>query len=296
MIRNVANRVWAFDIEWVPDPLAGRLLYDVDAAVPAEDVLQVMWERGGASEDDPTPFLKIALCRIVSVAAVERLVRPDGSVTVRLMSLPHEPGNAPDAAEPRLVERFLGALGQHRPQLVGYNSLASDLRILIQRGLILGVRAADFCRRPDKPWEGVDYFARTTDWHIDLKEILAGWGRGAPSLHQVAVQCGVPGKMDVDGDQVAGLWLAGELETIVRYNELDALTTYLVWLRLAHFAGHFSTDAYVEEQERLRTLLEELVAEPGREHLARYLEEWRRLTEMVESARGEAADPTPQEP
>ena len=35
MIKTVEDRVWAFDLEWVPDPLAGRLLLDlVDRASP----------------------------------------------------------------------------------------------------------------------------------------------------------------------------------------------------------------------------------------------------------------------
>jgi len=40
------------------------------------------------------------------------------------------------------------------------------------------------------------------------------------------------GKMDVDGEEVAFLWLDGKLNEIVAYNEFDALTTYLVWLRV----------------------------------------------------------------
>ncbi len=40
------------------------------------------------------------------------------------------------------------------------------------------------------------------------------------------------GKMNVDGEGVAFLWLDGKLNEIVAYNEFDALTTYLVWLRV----------------------------------------------------------------
>ena len=36
---------------------------------------------------------------------------------------------------------------------------------------------------------------------------------------------------------------------------LDALTTYLLWLRTAHFAGHFSDEAHAAEVERVRDLL-----------------------------------------
>ena len=110
MIKDVKHRVWAFDLEWVPDPLAGLLLYDVgtDVINPA-DVMDVMWERGGATEEDPTPFLKTALCRVVSVAALERRQQPDGSVKVNLMSLPRDPANSEETSEAHVVGTFLDA-------------------------------------------------------------------------------------------------------------------------------------------------------------------------------------------
>ncbi len=257
MIRFVYDRVWAFDVEWIPDPLAGRLLYAIPDAVsePAE-IMRIMWEKGGATEDDPTPFLKTVLCRVVSIAAVERSVEPGGEVVLSLKSLPRNPDDEAQAREAPLIGTFLEALGARRPQLVGFNSIQSDLKILVQRGLILGLRAADFCERPEKPWLGIDYFARGSDYNVDLKELLGGWGKVVPSLHEIAVQSGIPGKLDIDGNQVARLWLAGELRRIVEYNQFDALTTYLVWLRLAHFAGRFGALEYEGEQNALRALLE----------------------------------------
>ncbi len=46
MIKDVKHRVWAFDLEWVPDPLAGRLVYSLpeDVTDPAE-IMRLMWER-----------------------------------------------------------------------------------------------------------------------------------------------------------------------------------------------------------------------------------------------------------
>ena len=55
------------------------------------------------------------------------------------------------------------------------------------------------------------------------------------------------------------------------------MTTYLVWLRIAHFAGFFSDDQYREEQDLVRSMLEEKAQSPENEHLAAYLEEWDRL-------------------
>jgi hypothetical protein len=280
VIREVMERVWAFDLEWVPDPLAGRLLHALPDTATDAEVLAEMWRAGGATDEDPTPFLKTAVCRIVSIAVLERRARGSGDVALNLLSLPRDPASAEDAREANLVGTFLEALGKHQPQLVGFNSHDSDLKILIQRGLVLGVQAADFARRPEKPWLGTDYFARGSESNVDLKEIVGGWGKAVPSLHELAVQSGIPGKVGVDGNDVARLWLEGRLDEIVAYNEMDALTTYLVWLRLAHFAGHFTNAAYADEQARLRALVEREIA-GGKRHLARYLDEWDRLGAAV---------------
>ncbi len=281
MFKSVQPRVWAFDLEWVPDPLAGRLVHGLgDDVSDPEAIMNRMWREGGATEDDPTPFLKTVLCRVVSVAAVERRTGPDGRVSLALVSLPRDTDSAAETAEAAVVGAFLDALGAKRPQIVGFNSHHSDLKILIQRGIILGLAAPGFCERPNKPWEGIDYFARASEWNIDLKEIVGGWGLANPSLHEIAVQCGIPGKMEIDGNAVARLWLDGELDRIVQYNEFDALTTYLVWLRIAHLAGHFSDTAYAEEQQRVAELVAAEI-EGGRRHLERYLDEWQRLRELA---------------
>jgi predicted PolB exonuclease-like 3'-5' exonuclease len=282
MFKAVHDRVWAFDCEWVPDPVAGRILHGIpDSVTEPRDVLEVMWQAGGASDEDPTPFLKTILCRVVAISAVERRVRSDGRVALHLVSLPRDPADPEDVHEAAVVGSFLEAIGKHKPQLVGFNSIDSDLRILIQRAVVLGLRAAPFARRPDKPWEGVDYFARQNDWNVDLKQVLGGWGRAVPSLHEAATLSGIPGKMEVDGNQVAELWLAGDLPEIVHYNQFDALTTYLLWLRVAHFGGHFTSEEYALEQESLRNLVEKLASEPAGAHLRSYLEEWDRLSAAV---------------
>ena len=276
MFKEVGTKVWAFDAEWVPDPVAGRRLYGLPDDMPDRDVVQEMWRRGGASEEDPMPFLKTIVCRVVSIAAVTRQ-RKGSEVALHLLALPRDSSDPGQCAEEQVIGTFLQAIGDHKPQLVGYNSGSSDLKILLQRATVNAVQAEKFCERPDKPWEGIDYFARGTDAHVDMKEILGGWGKGTPSLHELAVLSGIPGKMDVDGNAVASLWLDGELDRIVAYNEFDALTTYLVWLRLAFMAGHFTPGQYQQEQLQVRQLIEKEMTQPGREHLQDYLVEWERL-------------------
>lgn len=267
----MGQRVCAFDLEWVPDAPSGRRVYGLPATMPDAEVFQVMWEQGGATEDKPRPYLKTALCRVVSVAAVIREQQRNGEVALRLTALPKQADQP--MAEGELIHTFLGYVGQQKPQLVGFNSQTSDLPILLQRGMVTGISVKSFCQRPDKPWEGTDYFARHTEAHIDLKNLVSGWGIGTPSLHELAAAMGIPGKLGTDGSSVVDLWVEGNLRAIVEYNHFDALTTYLVWLRTALFAGFFSLEQHQAEEHRVRHLLLQQI-ELGNHHLARYLERW----------------------
>ena len=277
MFKFVHNKVWVFDVEWVPDPIAGRKLYKLSDSMSDEEIIHEMWKQGGATEDNPMPFLKTVLCRIVSISFVTRYKKTDADIEINLHSLPTDPTNPELALEKNIIETFLQTLGKRQAQLIGFNSLSADLRILVQRGVAHGIEASQFCSRPDKPWQGVDYFSDYGDWHIDLMKILGGWGKSTPSLNEMAVVSGIPGKMEIDGEEVAPLWLRGKLDKIIRYNEFDALTTYLLWLRLAHFAGFFGTEQYKQEQELLRQLLITESEKPERSHLKDYLKEWERL-------------------
>lgn len=287
MLKMIAPVVWAFDAEWVPDPATGRRVYSLDASASDEDVLRHMWAAGGATEEDPMPYLKTVLCRVVSVAAVIRKQESGGKVALRLHSVPADARE--ELSEKQLLSRFLGGVGDAQPQLVGYNSLSADVPILLQRALVNEVSAPKFCRRPNKPWEGVDYFARGSDYHIDLREEVGGWGKATPSLHEVASACGIPGKLDTTGQDVVTLWRAGNLDAILGYNECDALTTYLLWLRLVHLAGLVTKEGYEAEQMQLRAYLQSLATEKGKPHLAAYVAAWDRLRETPGTAAGSAS-------
>jgi predicted PolB exonuclease-like 3'-5' exonuclease len=278
MFKSLIDPVWAFDLEWVPDPLAGRLVYNLPDTLSDEDVLQEMWNQAGADEENPRPYLKTILCRVVSVAAVTRSKNREGKIDLDLRYFPKDP-DVP-MPEQTLIGDFLKTIGKLKPQLVGFNSSESDLPILLQRGVAKGVSVPDFCKRPDKPWEGIDYFAQFGEYHIDLKKILGSWGKATPSLHELAQVSGIPGKMDTTGSNVVDLWLAKKMRDIVEYNQYDALTTYLVWLRAAHFSGLFTSRQYESEQELVRKLIHKKIND-GETHLKKYLDSWDQLKKQV---------------
>lgn len=270
MIRTIADEVWAFDCEWVPDLQAGRTLYHLPDDVPSEEVLRVMWEQGGATPENPTPFLRTLLCRVVSIATVIRRTLKTGETQLFLQALPENPDD-PAQDEPYILRRFLrDGLAVRSPQLVGFNSRNADLRILTQRAIVNGLSLRSLCDRLDaKPWESLD---------VDLMDLVAGYGKSyAVSLHEIATLSGIPGKLETTGDDVCGLWFGGRRREIVQYNCFDALTTYLVWLRLAYFSGRFDDDGYRLEQQRVRLLIEEKLPKPEYAFLGKYLAAWRAL-------------------
>ncbi len=279
MFKSMSKNVWAFDAEWVPDPTAGKRLLQLPEDTTDAEVIQKMWEYGGADEENPMPYLKTCICRIVSIAAVIRTQKGNGEVALTLTALPHDLEDKEQTNESEILSRFLEAIGDRQPQLVGFNSAKADLKIMVQRAVANGIQAEKFTKRPNKPWEGYDYFdSRNSDAHIDLIDIFGGYGKSSPSLNEMATVCGIPGKMGVDGQEVAPLWLEGRWAEIVAYNECDALTTYLLWLRLAHFGGFFNPEEYQIEQQRDRNLLSTEGTLPGKEHLLEFLERWENWT------------------
>jgi predicted PolB exonuclease-like 3'-5' exonuclease len=238
--------------------------------MPDAEVFEVMWARAGATADKPRPHLKTALCRVVAVTAVIREQQTDGSIRLRLTTLPRQIDQLMEEGE--LISTFLGYLGQHHPQLVGFNSQTTDLPILLQRGLVSGISAVEFCRRAEKGWSN-DYFSRHGDAHIDLKQTLSGWGIATPTLHELAAAMGIPGQVGLEPHDVVDWWVEGNLRAIVVQSQYDALSTYLLWLRAGRFGGFFSPEQYVEEEERVRGLLVDRLAQ-GDRHFTPYLHRW----------------------
>jgi predicted PolB exonuclease-like 3'-5' exonuclease len=271
MFKTVAPELWVVDAEWVPDADTGRRLHGLPADTPEVEVMERMWSGQGATDEEPRPYLKTALCRVVSIAFLRRRSER-GSVLLDLHSLP--PAAGPQMSESALLTRFLDA-AKHRPQLVGFNLRGADLPILIQRAAAHAIAAPGFCGRPDKPWEGHDYFNRASEGCVDLMEIFGSRGN-TPSLNQLAAAAAVPGKFEAGGKQVVDLWLAGECRRIVEYNEYDVLTTYLLWLRAAHLGGFVSAEGMEAEERQLDNLLRERIGK-GATHLEIYRERWAAL-------------------
>jgi predicted PolB exonuclease-like 3'-5' exonuclease len=289
MLRsNIHDRVWFFDLEWVPDSDAAKILLDLRDDIPEADAFEALWQYCGATPERPRPFLKYLYSRIVSVAVLMRNVRYDGPesrLEFNLRSLPKLPAEKDECNEAEIICEFLEKLGKYRPQIVGFNSNESDMQVLIQRGIINHVSAPMFCERPLEKWDKNDYFARwDNEFHLDMLKLFTTSNKSMmPRLNDMARLCGFPGKLDVDGQQVADLWLSGRLNKIVEYNQIDALNTYLIWLRVVYFCGKINESQYENELAAFREFLVLEAAKDNRAHIQDFLDKWPESRTAMES-------------
>ncbi len=281
MLKNpIPELALFFDMEWVPDAAGARRLFDLADDVSEIDAMQRLWEHTPAydAEKNPRPFLKYMFSRVVSIAFMSRrVVYRDGERTIefRLNSFPELPLRDETVDEAEIIQRFLTSVGKARPQLVGFNSGNSDMQVLIQRGLINEITAPQFNERPNKPWEGDDYFdAKNSEGHLDLITRFYGGTGMTPRLDELAKMCGFPGKIDVKGDQVTELWLNRDITKIIEYNQIDVLNTYLVWLRVVYFTGKLSEEHYISEQEQFREFLDTESQKPEKAFISAFIDKW----------------------
>jgi predicted PolB exonuclease-like 3'-5' exonuclease len=105
----------------------------------------------------------------------------------------------------------------------------------------LGVTAPAFHRR-DGEWRWNHYENRYHDMHVDVMDVLSGYGASPRAgLEVVAESLGLPGKGFLAKD-LHDHMLAGEHDVVVDYCKLDTLVTMLVFLKWAEFAGRATAE------------------------------------------------------
>ncbi len=250
-----------FDIECVPDVELGRRLYDLGDLSDA-DVAKAMAAKQKQARQ--TDFLPPPQQRVVAISVLLR--SRDG---LKLSSLGDE-----QSSERELVQRFYDGLERYMPTLVSWNGSGFDLPVLAYRALRHGVNAGRYWEvgEGDREFRYNNYLSRYHWRHIDLMDVLSGYGAsGRSSLETVAQLIGLPGKLGVGGAHVWSAYQRGELAAIRDYCETDVLNTYLIYLRFQLTRGELDPIAYQKEIE----LVEAKLAESGRPHLTEYLELWK---------------------
>ena len=205
------------DIETVPDP-ALNVAPETSPGGPRT-----------ASPGAPAPFPPIHCHRPVVIGA---LWLDEGYRFRRLGVI----GEGKD--ERGMLEDFSRFVGRHQPDLVTYNGRSFDLPVLTLRALRHGVSMSWY-------YNGRLRNRYTEEGHLDLCDTLTDHGAARPvSLDALARLIGLPGKGEVDGSQVEGLYNGGQLATIKRYCLADVAQTALLFLRFRLLQGMLDWGEY----------------------------------------------------
>lgn len=101
--------------------------------------------------------------------------------------------------------------GFNRPVIVGHNVASFDIRFLWQRAFVLGVKLPAWFPRDPKAWDQ------------NIHDTMQIWGgaRDYVSLDTLCKAMGMPGKGNIDGSHIQGMWERGEHEAIAAYCMAD---------------------------------------------------------------------------
>ena len=251
----------AFDIETIPDIQSGRSLYDLEGIGDAEVAKAMLAIRRTKVPD--AVMLPLHLHRVISISVA---VRWEQNKFI-IQSL----GNS-DGDEKPLVQEFFRSL-EKQPKLVSWNGSGFDLPVLQYRALYHAIASKPYWDTGEfkNEYKFNNYQSRYHKRHIDLMDLLSRYQmKVAASLNEISKLIGLPGKVGIGGEHVFETYLDGKLQAIRDYCEIDALNTYLVYLRFEFIRGNFTAKQYDDELRIVRNWLKE----SGKEHLLSFEKDW----------------------
>jgi len=251
--------ILVFDLETVPDLAGIRRLNGLPDDLPDPEVAQAYANlRRAQTGNDFAPHY---LHRVVAIACA---LRRDEDFRVWSVGDPAE-------GEADLVRRFFEGIDKFTPQLVSWNGGGFDLPVLHHRALIHGVPAPRYWDwgDDDRDFKWNNYLSRYHTRHLDLMDVLAAYQpRANAPLDAMAKLCGFPGKLGMDGSEVAGAIAEGRIGEVRSYCETDVVNTYLLYLRFKLMRGELTAGAYAAEVSIVRERLMASDAPHWREFLA----------------------------
>lgn len=107
----------------------------------------------------------------------------------------------------------------HRKTFVGHFIGGFDLRFILCRAVVLGVKIPRCIPRDPKPWDN------------SIFDTMQAWSgaKGSIKLDKLAKAMGLAGKDGFDGSMVADAWASGEHQRIIEYAKADVELTREIW-------------------------------------------------------------------
>lgn len=255
------------------------LLFDVESVADGDLITKTRYPGENCSAEDAVARFRQELLTSsgrdfipytfhVPIAVVVAKLRADYSL-IDIVSL-DQPSHRPHV----IAKHFwAGWEMYHQPTWVTFNGRTFDLPLMEHAAFRFGISVPRWFNLEHRTYEQ-NRNRYNLNAHIDLQEVLTNYGstwfRGG--LNLAATLLGKPGKMNVQGDMVYDLYLAGRIHEINEYCRCDVLDTYFVLLRTAVLMGKLSL---ADEQARVAATKDFLTAQAD-QHPAyqQYLEQW----------------------
>lgn len=172
--------------------------------------------------------------------------------------------DAPRFRPKDIVQQFWTGLEHYDAKLVTFNGRGFDLPLLELAACRYGCTAIKYFQRSRNRYNG----------SIDLMDWFTNYGafRLTGGLNLLAKILGLPGKMNVAGDQVYAMYRDGRYQDINDYCMFDTLDTYFIFLRTRVLVGDLNLEQETELIARARDFLRERSVETPA--LGVYLENW----------------------
>jgi len=160
------------------------------------------------------------------------------------------------ASEEAIVRAFWERVEHFRGTLVSFNGRNFDLPVLELQALRYG------CQAPRYFNEKYGHRHRYSEQgHYDLYDFLTNFGiaRLRGGFHLLARLIGLPGKGEVAGGDVQGLWETGRCRDIADYCRRDVIQTYFLFLRVELMRGRVSVERYDQVVAKAESYRRELL-------------------------------------
>lgn len=213
----------------------------------------------------PTPFMVLDIETVLDPelplaesSETERLPAPAHHQVVAIGALWFDPnyevrriGVLGEGKSERAVLRdFAQIVNDRRPTLISFNGRGFDLPVIATRCLRYGIPLTQYYRSRDMRYRF------SPEGHLDLMDFVADFGAAKPSrLDVLAKLCGMPGKVGVDGKDVAPMVQAGRIAEVRAYCLCDVVQTAGVFLRVQLLRGELDREAYRTAMNGLLTAI-----------------------------------------
>jgi predicted PolB exonuclease-like 3'-5' exonuclease len=176
------------------------------------------------------------------------------------------------SSEGEMVEKFFDYVCRFLPKIVSYNGKTFDMPVLKYRAMKYGLSLENLFKAGDK-WS--NYHQKySKDWHCDLLEVFSDYGASAKcKMNEICAITGLPGKIGVDGSQVAELYDQNRLKEIDDYCETDVANTYLLYLNYCLLSGIINKDIYLDLNKKFKDYL----LKEDKNNYREFLEEWKKV-------------------